>query len=500
MSQENQNFSWVEGYTKLADALLAYKDDRGALLHKLESAYAAVKQQTNIGYKLAHTDGQKFEDIDPFTVFGSFNRGLTGANRIATFKAVASALGLSGLPTTMDFTGIPVLNNMHVWFFDKPTTNDGADVQNLWDLFECALALADGKASDATDFERHYDAALGQWGVSWNLTMGLFWVRPGYFVNLDGVNRDYLKANLDVAAKMFSKVPTASDYLNICKEAKELEGENDALALPKLSYKAWLFAAKNKAKETPATWLYAPGAGAEHWSVDRESGTMGIGWAELDDFASYATQDELASAVANAYGDDTSHKHDVLACWQFQNEVKAGDVVYAKQGTETILARGVVTSAAFYDEGEPDLPHRRSVDWEPLAEPYTCTTKFAQKTLTKITSAQLIAELEALFAVDDEAASPAPAEAPLPYTDADLLAEAFITPERLAALKALVQRKKNVILQGAPGTGKTFLARRFGLQPHRHQGQLARGASAVPPELCLRRLCPGLAPHAGRHV
>lgn len=47
------------------------------------------------------------------------------------------------------------------------------------------------------------------------------------------------------------------------------------------------------------------------------------------------------------------------------------------------------------------------------------------------------------------------------YTDADFLNEVFLEAEELAVLKQLLKRKKNLILQGSPGTGKTFAAKRL---------------------------------------
>lgn len=47
------------------------------------------------------------------------------------------------------------------------------------------------------------------------------------------------------------------------------------------------------------------------------------------------------------------------------------------------------------------------------------------------------------------------------YTKADFLNEVYISENDFETLKALVLRKKNVILQGAPGVGKTFAARRL---------------------------------------
>ena len=48
-----------------------------------------------------------------------------------------------------------------------------------------------------------------------------------------------------------------------------------------------------------------------------------------------------------------------------------------------------------------------------------------------------------------------------PYTKQDFLSEVFVTESEYDKLCALVIRKKNVILQGAPGVGKTFSAKRL---------------------------------------
>lgn len=49
----------------------------------------------------------------------------------------------------------------------------------------------------------------------------------------------------------------------------------------------------------------------------------------------------------------------------------------------------------------------------------------------------------------------------LKYSKSDLLNEVYITPEQYDTLAALLEHKKNVILQGAPGVGKTFTAKRL---------------------------------------
>ena len=50
---------------------------------------------------------------------------------------------------------------------------------------------------------------------------------------------------------------------------------------------------------------------------------------------------------------------------------------------------------------------------------------------------------------------------PKPYSIADALAGTFLPPDEVRGMLAALARKKNLILQGPPGVGKTFLARRL---------------------------------------
>lgn len=47
------------------------------------------------------------------------------------------------------------------------------------------------------------------------------------------------------------------------------------------------------------------------------------------------------------------------------------------------------------------------------------------------------------------------------YNKEDFLSEVYMSPRKYEALKGLLLNKKNIILQGAPGVGKTFIAKRL---------------------------------------
>lgn len=77
-------YGWIDFYTELADKLLPYKDSRPELIRKVRQVYA------NVGIKLPKLENDNNpKDIDPFTVFGLFNKGISNANRIAIIKGIS---------------------------------------------------------------------------------------------------------------------------------------------------------------------------------------------------------------------------------------------------------------------------------------------------------------------------------------------------------------------------------------------------------------------------
>lgn len=84
------------------------------------------------------------------------------------------------------------------------------------------------------------------------------------------------------------------------------------------------------------------------------------------------------------------------------------------------------------------------------------------KTLTDITPyTDYVQKLELLF-IEDGVETDNELEIIYPdYTQDDFLSEVFMSEERYNTLKGLLLRKKNIILQGAPGVGKTFAAQRL---------------------------------------
>lgn len=211
-------------------------------------------------------------------------------------------------------------------------------------------------------------------------------------------------------------------------------------------------------------WMYAPGEGSNMWNEFYDKGIMGIGWDELGDFKQYPTKESMKEKMKVIYGEEYSYKNAGHATWQFANEVKRGDVIFVKKGIKKIIGRGVVTSDYIYDEFREEYRHIRTVNWTHKGE-WDHEGQIVMKTLTNITPyTDYYKRLEDMFAAttDDVLSSDDEAMTSFEnYTAENFLSEVFMTEECYNTLKNLLIKKKNIILQGAPGVGKTYAAERL---------------------------------------
>lgn len=474
----DKRFQWTEFYMELASALLPYKNNRSELIAKLRTIFA----DAGMNFPFKERGKEVYEDICPFTVFGSFNKGITNANRIALLEQFAKQFSIKAAVPT-EFDGIPVVMNLSAWFFAYKENRGEHDIDNLWDLLEKAIAYSDEASTDNKNaFIAVYDTVIKQKMIKWNITMGLYWARPYTFINLDSTNRAFI-TDVDNMPHYFTTIfsdinkglPDGRNYLFMCEQAKNAlnQKEYEYHSFPELSYYAWKSNQLGKTEETTTTtvdsniketnyWIYSPGDNASMWDEFYKSGIMGIGWDDVTDLKGFSSKEEIKDYMKKVYDPSYSYKNNAHCLWQFANEIKVGDVIFVKKGMHKIIGKGIVTSDYIYDTSRSTYKHIRKVDWQNKGE-WEHPGQAVMKTLTNISAyPDYVQKLLALFAEDtsEEVSEQKEIKYPL-YSKDDFLNEVYMDEDTYNTLTELLEAKYNVILQGAPGVGKTFAAKRL---------------------------------------
>jgi 5-methylcytosine-specific restriction protein B len=213
--------------------------------------------------------------------------------------------------------------------------------------------------------------------------------------------------------------------------------------------------------ETGRVWAYAPGPTARYWEEFYRKGILAFGCDELGDLSQHNTVEEFTAALKTAYNLDHRPVNDARACYDLVHTMRPGDRVFVKRGRDQIVGYGVITGEYEHVPERPYYRNIRTVRWERRGS-WACRPVFAVKTLTDFTPyPDTVEYLKSVIgvALEEEAATVVP-ELP-PYTVQDALESIAFNESEFRELLAVWKTKKNLILQGPPGVGKTFIARRL---------------------------------------
>ena len=230
--EPDEDFPWTRFYESVADKLFGFKDKRNELA---EGIYEIV------GYEDTYKNGNPgpLRNICPFTAIGVFNKNIDDRKIIA--GKLADFLGIKNT-VPEHFKGIPTLLPLKAWFFAKENKRKSHDIDVLWEIFEKAIELSKFRDKDVQSaFIAAYDRATKVENVGWNLTMGLYWIRPWSFLTLDRRSREYINENFKDIVDIPKRPPNAEEYLNILDifEDKFQEDEFPFNSFPELSLAAW---------------------------------------------------------------------------------------------------------------------------------------------------------------------------------------------------------------------------------------------------------------------
>jgi 5-methylcytosine-specific restriction protein B len=268
------------------------------------------------------------------------------------------------------------------------------------------------------------------------------------------------KAVLRVRERLTAKTGSSVDFYK-SDDAKGWrptgDGGSTIVPLPDV-LKKWMAATFGSAR----IWVVATGEGGRLWEEFRRDGEIAADFGLIGDLEEFRSREDVSSALSDQPQRTAEPMHDSLAAWQLAKEMSVGDFVVAKRGMSALLGYGIVTSDYLFDDSRSAYQHRRKVRWEKNGQwALPESRRVVAKTLTDFTKyADWLRWAWELMA-SAEKVTPNSSPEPMKFGLEDALQGLFMPGEEFQAILDALGRKKCVILEGPPGVGKTFMARRL---------------------------------------
>ena len=418
-NEKKSRFTWIPFYTELAEKLLEYKNNRADLISFI---FSKDGLQDFSNYLHLQDKTQKINDIDPFSFMGIFNRGsLSQSNRIIILDRIKKQFDIKA-EVPSDFDGVPVLNYARMFFYHWEALKESCN--SLWEAYDAIM-----------------NENLKLWFDYCNIasrraecTMPLFWCKAYEYIALDSRNIDYLKKNgVDV------DVYDETSYMSLLQllKGKIASGEIRDKSFPEISFSAFNNSMEND--KDVSFW-----SGGIKWDEGKTN--------KLEDF----NNDNCWQIGWDKEDDSKGAKN----AWKNIKKVKIGDYLafhgYGGNNDLTIYQVSLITGK---DEESGKL------FFEKLNKPED--TLFHGKapkmlkgtwwgTLFPITGEEAISKIFGNYYKKDKSSL------------------------HMTLYKDILNLKKNIILQGAPGTGKTYNTAALALSicgetiPEKHEDVMKR--------------------------
>ena len=429
-------FTWIPFYEELAGIILNFRYRQSELINLLME----IKQIGLPVIKLEDISSSgeiPLTEIDPFTFYANFNKGIKEENRKKILGIIKKGLGVKEeLPS--DFTGLPVVNAMLAWFFPYEKEREKGDVESLWELAE--LAVLKGLESIKEDV---FDRCLKIKSVGLpKLTVGLFWLRPKVFMPFDRRSRDFFKKKgLD------ANVTDFISYKLFLHEVRKRFQED----FPLLSHQAYI----NSPPPENTFWQIAPGEKARLWEDLKSSSIAAVGWKELDLDLTGKSKDELFALMSQKYPDNSERESQISTTmlWNFLN-LKPGLKFVSNKGRNLLLGLGEIKGEYKFRPERNEYRHTIDVDYYSVSEggipiPDELKGKFG-KTIVPL-DPDVFKKIEAMFNNDPHSK----------YPLTQCASETGLDIETLDRWVKAIERKGQAIIYGPPGTGKTYIAEKL---------------------------------------
>ncbi len=223
-----------------------------------------------------------------------------------------------------------------------------------------------------------------------------------------------------------------------------------------------------KTLANPDVWIIRGGASGASVDYQLENGIAGVGFSlQKIDLSILRTSDDIRRAYTDLHPGASSRSvsHNVASVSNFILDIKINDYVLMPDGDRKRIHCGRVISDPYHVPNGP-WKNRRNIEWLDRVATKSDLPSLPDRTRTVVKATDRL-KVEVLEWMESSS-KPKPGgedgnEGARAYTIYDMLDDdnLFFEPDELRRIHSRFEDKKNLILQGPPGVGKTFVTRRL---------------------------------------
>ena len=267
-----------------------------------------------------------------------------------------------------------------------------------------------------------------------------------------------MESGIAVGWDINDKKANSLEYFNTIEEViKKLESSKDDV--------------ENKNTELINYWKFSPGENGRLWDEFHKQGIIAIGWDNLGNLNDYTTE-----TLAEALDIDNPDQSNQIRNNENFRDASIGDVVIANKGIRKALGIGVITGEYTFDDARAEYKHVREINWlindlvefeKSIFRPDT----FSPTLKWKMIKEKYISVDQSYGAIFNDIELPEKDSIKIQKTVDDLPIQPysinsdpekpFIGDSEINGIIHSLEIKKNVVLQGPPGVGKTFIAKKI---------------------------------------